>query len=154
MIMTVMATSQPSVIAQNENMMRSDRKSITERYFSTSSSRIHKNKFSLFKIQENRRLLEGFRNLPNNWNTYGAGAFENEFVERVAGLLSSLDYQPKIFPTGRNSIQLEYYNDADYLEFEINNNNVIDYYSKKSGQEAEGETTFEGLNSILENFYA
>src|SRR5258708_6920824 len=155
MIMTLFATSQPNAVANNENMVRKDRKLVTENYISTNSSKIFKNRFSLSKIIENKKTLEGLRNLQNNWNTYGAVAFNDQLIDRIAEALGTLEYQPKIFPTGRNSIQLEYQNrNNDYLEFEIYDNNVIEYYSKKSENESEGETTLEEINTILENFYA
>jgi hypothetical protein len=153
-IMTVMVHSQPSAITQNENIIRFDRKSTTENYSSTSSFRIKNNKFYLFKLQENKRLLHGLSNLPQNWNSYGAGAFDQEFVKKIAIELGSLIYQPTIFPTGRQSIQMEYHNGANYLEFEINNQYNIEYYLKKSEEEIEGTTTFKQLNYFVEKFYA
>ena len=68
--------------------------------------------------------------LDENWNLYGAKPFKPEFLSQVEKIFPRLNYRPdKILPTGRQTIQLEYYlysnsKKENYLEFEIYENKL------------------------------
>ncbi len=66
-------------------------------------------------LEENLMKLDSFKELENDWNGYGAEPFNEEHIEKVKFLVSLLKIQPEIYPTARNSIQLEY----GELEYEI-----------------------------------
>ena len=72
--------------------------------------------------------LKSISELEENWNFYGAKPFKSEFLSQVEKIFLRLNYKPdKILPTGRESIQLEYYRYSNssreiYLEFEIYEN--------------------------------
>lgn len=83
-----------------------------------------------FVIQDNLvcnlERLENIAELKTNWNGYGAEPFSVALVEEVKDIILNLNEQPEIFPTGRNSIQLEYHlRDESYLEFEVFEDKVI-----------------------------
>ncbi|MCD8022174.1 MAG: hypothetical protein LUF30_04120 [Lachnospiraceae bacterium] len=66
------------------------------------------------------KRLEDIQKLEDDWNGYGARAFSSVLIEKCRLIIDELDPQPKIFPTGRQSIQLQYeLDDRSYLEFEI-----------------------------------
>jgi hypothetical protein len=70
--------------------------------------------------ERNLFRLDQIAKLKNDWNGYGAKSFSQELIEKCKVIISSLDNQPQIFPTGRQSIQLQYeLADRSYLEFEI-----------------------------------
>ena len=69
---------------------------------------------------QNLSRLDAIAKLEDNWNGYEAKTFSNELVKKCKELVNSLELQPKIFPTGRKSIQFQYeLKDRSYLEFEI-----------------------------------
>ena len=83
-----------------------------------------------FVIQDNLvcnlERLENIAELETDWNGYGAEPFSAALVEEIKDIILSLHDQPEIFPTGRNSIQLEYHlPDESYLEFEVFEDKVI-----------------------------
>ena len=69
---------------------------------------------------QNLYRLDQIAKLEDDWNGYGSKAFSKELVEKCKDIISTLELQPKIFPTGRQSIQFQYeLEDRSYLEFEI-----------------------------------
>ena len=69
---------------------------------------------------QNLARLDQIAALEDNWNGYGAKAFPKELIDKCKDIINSLQLQPKIFPTGRQSIQFQYeLEDRSYLEFEI-----------------------------------
>lgn len=64
--------------------------------------------------------LYEIRQLRDGWNGNGASKFSDEMLDTLGQILEKLAYEPSIFPTARDSIQLEFENSsADYLEFEL-----------------------------------
>lgn len=63
--------------------------------------------------------LKELSTLEDNWNGYGAPPLTDRVLDNTRTVLSYLHFDPQIFPTGRNSIQLEYGNDKDRIELEI-----------------------------------
>jgi hypothetical protein len=57
--------------------------------------------------------------LEDNWNGYGAQALSNSVIDNTRTVLSYLNFDTQIYPTGRNSIQLEYGDDKDRIELEV-----------------------------------
>jgi hypothetical protein len=73
-------------------------------------------------LQENIRVLTEIGELEDNWNQYGASKFEPELILKCIKFISKidLDYQPEIFPSARQSVQIEFEPDENhYLEFEV-----------------------------------
>lgn len=82
-------------------------------------------------LENNLKILDEISKLEQNWNQYDADPFSKELIDKVKNIIKNLKYQPDyIFPTARNSIQLEYYNkNNDYLEFEIFENGEIQKFT-------------------------
>lgn len=67
--------------------------------------------------------------LKPNWNENDAESFSIKHILKVFSILNKLNYQPEVFPTANDSIQLEFYNSkGDYLEYEIFKNGKINKF--------------------------
>ena len=114
------------------------------------------NSFNIKKVIDlnNIQKILKFKDLPLNWNGNDAEPFDKSFVKMVANIVSILELQPEVFPTARQSVQLEYEKEnGDYLEFEIFENQII-MYQEKGGKEKEKTVNKNELNKIIRDFYA
>lgn len=69
---------------------------------------------------ESIAILEEISKLGDNWDSYGATAFDSKVIQRAKDILEIVTHCPMVFPTGRGSIQFEWENpNGGYLEFEI-----------------------------------
>ena len=73
----------------------------------------------------NLERLDQFEQFENNWDGYGAQQFTKELITYCKDIVTNLDHQPLINPTGRGSIQMEYEIGDNYLEFEIYEDKTI-----------------------------
>lgn len=92
--------------------------------FLISNKNLTKSKIDEIQIllQENIKTLTEIGELEDNWNQYGASKFESDLILKCIRFISvvDLDYQPEIFPSARQSVQIEFEPDENhYLEFEI-----------------------------------
>lgn len=110
------------------------------------------------KQQSNVKKLNSFLNLHYNWNGYRAKPFDKNLMEKCVNLIkaSNLQYQPEIFPTGRESIQFEYEKeDGSYLEIEIYSNRIALLFIDSFGHELEQEKVqWENVLSLINDFHA
>lgn len=100
----------------------------TGKVISNSNNTIKNNfdRFNLDELKRNQRILQSFKRLGANWNDNAARSFPEELIQKVSRILRKMEYQPQIFPTGRNSIQLEFVSrNDDYLEFEIYTDRIV-----------------------------
>jgi hypothetical protein len=134
----------------SESQESSDFQSAPREYYVTNSSTVSNDlKYSLEKIRENKRRLDSFLKLEQNWNGYDGMSFEEELISKVKKILSRLEYQPDVSPTGRASIQMDIEKDDDNLvEIEISIDQVS-CYSVINGIETEENIE---LNQIEEKF--
>ena len=103
-------------------------------------------------IENSNKLLE-IQNLSDNWNGYQAKDFSDCLINKVRSIVSLLEHQPKLFPTGRDSIQLEYEKEnGDYLEFEVFSNKVI-MLKLIGSDEVEKEIDETQIPQIIYEFY-
>lgn len=74
-------------------------------------------------LSRNFNKLKTIRGLKKGWfngNPGNENAFSDNLVNRVATILSKLKNQPEVFPTGVNTIQIEFEkSNGEYLEFEF-----------------------------------
>jgi hypothetical protein len=120
----------------------------------TNSYNISENESFLPELRNNVKKLNSYKKLEANWNLSNAEPFTEELIDKIISELSNLETQPKVFPTGRNSIQLEYEKqNGDYLEFEIFENK-INYLLIKNNVEKEELINFEKINQLVKEFYA
>lgn len=77
------------------------------------------------KLGDNFHKLHSFLNLKNGWNGYDGKSFSKLTINRTLSILKKLNVQPKMFPTGRGTIQLEYHIDDDNLvEMEVSSTEI------------------------------
>ena len=71
-------------------------------------------------LEHSLETLADILALKKDWGGYGSEPFEKDLVDLVGSVVKELTIQPEIFPTGRNSIQIEYdADDESYFEAEI-----------------------------------
>mgnify|MGYP003653924619 CR=1 FL=1 len=118
---------------------------------STRFSNSHR--FSLEQLKLNKRKLNSLKQLQNGWNGYNGEAIEDSLISNIEDLISTLDYQPQIFPTGRGTIQIEkHLNDKNLVEIEISSNEVF-VYQLKNGVETEKEISLLEINDFISELY-
>lgn len=105
---------------------------------------------------KNLKLINNLHEFTENWNGYGGKGFTKELCDFSAYILKKLDGkdQPKVFPTGRKSIQFEYEKEnGEYLEFEIYSPNRIEMFRILENQEEiEKNIDLEELEELVKEF--
>jgi len=96
--------------------------------------------------------------LQDNWNGYGAKAINRRLIGKCMDIVCNLDIQPYIFPTGRDSIQLEYeLNNSNYLEFEVFVDRIEIMFTKGSAESTVNfkldTLSYNTMNLIIDKFY-
>ena len=117
--------------------------------------------FSLIDKDKMMKVLNDISFLEYDWNGYGAKSIDNDVIDKAKDLIEILTYEPEIFPTGRNSIQLEYqyYNGNEreaYLEIEV----YVDKYTVLIVYENNYQSAFTDvvtdvtkLSSVIQPFF-
>lgn len=106
-------------------------------------------------LKENVQKLQSFLQLKQGWNTYDAPPFSATHILNTEKILRNLSVQPKVFPTGRQSIQLEYEKpNGDYLEFEIFESGVIEVLLIINNKEKEFTIADTEIEREVDKFYA
>lgn len=110
-------------------------------------------RFSLEQFKINKRKLESLKKIKENWNGYGGQVISHTLIAKVISILSELDYQPQIFPTGRGTIQIEkYINNENLVEIEISENEIF-AYQIKNGEEKESLVSVNEISKIISDIY-
>lgn len=106
------------------------------------------------KISNLKRLSE-IENLPENWNGNGAERISINIIKTVRRLLLNLKYQPEIFPTACNAVQMEWDNNGEYLEMEVLEDNINVFQIDTDGNEIRKNISAENdqVKEIVEGFY-
>lgn len=99
--------------------------------------------------------ISEIRCLEDNWNGNGAPKFSSKLLDFVLSVVEKLTWQPNIFPTARESIQLEYENDiGDYLEFELfEGGRLKKFYCGHDGEMETEDIPIEMIYEVVNNFY-
>lgn len=98
--------------------------------------------------------IDSFKSLQQDWNGYSAAPISKKLIDSVTYILMNLTRQPEIFPTARNSIQLEYEKlNGDYLEFEIFEDGNVNMYLLKGEFELESKLSTEEIFQKVVDFY-
>jgi hypothetical protein len=108
------------------------------------------------KMNKNVKKIKEYASFKEDWNGYGAEPFSPKLLEFSEYIIRNLKIQPEIFPTGRQSIQLEYEQDSGrYLEFEIFENSINMLYIDENGNEEIKvlENKIEEINKVVSRFY-
>jgi hypothetical protein len=144
-------TTPPRIFVHNPISVESKILKIGDNYNST---RINiSNRFSLDRLKMNKMRLQSFAKLDENWNGYSAMVIDKETIDKVEKIISSLDFQPSIFPTGRGSIQIEkFIDDNNLVEIEISRDEIFSY-SIINGIENEGNITEQEINKLITSLH-
>lgn len=104
----------------------------------------------------NLKLINSLREFKENWNGYDGKGFTKELCDFSTDIIKKLDEkdQPKVFPTGRESIQFEYEKrNGEYLEFEIYSPKRIEMFKVLENQtELEKHVDLEELEELVKEF--
>lgn len=97
--------------------------------------------------------LDAFCDLKENWDSEGGLPFSKSLINKVRTTIYNLGEQPKVFPTGRGSIQLEYRKpNGRYLEFEIFDDRIIMLKVENRENIIEKDIHYEEIFSNLNDF--
>lgn len=71
-------------------------------------------------LQELKEALRSYTKLKPNWDGYGGLPIKRNVANEAIEILEKTsEYLPEIFPTGRDTIQFEYYYGNYFAEIEI-----------------------------------
>ncbi len=107
------------------------------------------------KITNLKRLSE-IEKLPDNWNNNDADKIPVSIVKAVRKLLMSLEFQPEIFPTACDAIQLEWENNKnEYLEMEVLKDSINVFQIDADGGEQQSTIAVDEdmIKNIVRDFY-
>jgi hypothetical protein len=93
-------------------------------------TKIYTENYQLKKKIQNINSINSFRKLSSNWNGYNAEPFNEVIIQKALDFinLTTLRFQPNVFPTAQKSIQFEYAkSNGNYLEIEVFENNIAVY---------------------------
>ena len=121
---------------------------------SNSSTRFNDlERYSLEQLKANKRKLRAIKRLEKGWNGYNGEAIDEKLISMVENLLSHLDYQPQVYPTGRGTIQIEtYFDKNNFLEIEVSLEDAY-LYQVKNRVELEKEIDISEINDIINDLY-
>ncbi|MCQ2504390.1 MAG: hypothetical protein MJ103_04075 [Saccharofermentans sp.] len=111
--------------------------------------------FGKDKITNLKRLSE-IEKLTDNWNNNGAGKIPASIIKSVRKLLMTIEFQPEIFPTACDALQLEWDNSkGEYLEMEILEDSVNVFQIDSEGSELHSTIEFdeEAVKALVRDFY-
>lgn len=119
--------------------------------------KIYSENYQLKKKINNINTILSFKKFAYDWNGNGAEPFSEKIIQKALDFIisSELKYQPNVFPTARQSIQLEYEkSNGDYLEIEIFEDKYS-AYSEIGNEETEYESiSFNELIKLINEFYS
>lgn len=106
---------------------------------------------------DNLKKIETIASLTDNWNENGARAFSKTLMDKVRNLVMLLEFQPEIFPTACDSLQLEYDKaDGAHMEIELTEDKSAEiFYVSSAGDEniRNIEASAERINEAVREFY-
>jgi len=113
-------------------------------------------------LEDNRTRIANFAKYTDNWNGYGAKAFDPVFLDQVLnGIISDLKPQPEIYPLPDGGLQLEWKkSNGEYLELEIHQGDTEHrFFHMPASDSGDGSYCVKSYGSIYINetvrgFYA
>lgn len=105
-------------------------------------------------LGSNYPKLLSLGSLKRGWNGYDGEVIPPAAINRAMGLLMRLSFHPSIFPTGRGSIQLEYYKDDNtFAEIEVFSDHISAYSEGIKGTIEEDSISEKEALALLETVY-
>ncbi len=105
-------------------------------------------------LYDSIETLESYRELRAGWNGKGSTSFDGELIDSAIDFVKQLDYQPEIFPTGRDTIQFEYHTDRGYLEVEVGLFDLSVFIETETEQIEKDNVTVEQAITMIRDFHA
>ena len=109
---------------------------------------------------KNLSRLEDMATLEENWNGYGAKGFSAALIAKCKEILNLLPQQPELYPTGRQTIHLQYeLEDRSYLGFEISEEKTTYLkvpqrkYDEAEERELAGADEVKKIKELVADFY-
>lgn len=147
------ATNTTSSIRQYDVLEVKYHPILTETKYPTSTRLNNPHRHSLDQLKSNKRKLRKIKNLEYGWNGYNGNEINQEIISKIENIITGLDYQPQIFPTGRGSVQIEkFLDDNNFVEIEISEEEVF-AYSVKNGEELEKNINVSEINDLINELY-
>lgn len=127
-------------LKQEKNNIRSDIQHLSEKEFTEA-------------LEDIKKLRAGWVNGEDKSGDY---AFSQDLLETIKNIAKELPIFPMIFPTYRNSIQLEYEkDDGEYLEFELfEDKRIIKFYMASDGRHYTRKISERQIKISVNKFYA
>ena len=102
---------------------------------------------------KNLTKLHEYSQLEENWDLEGAKPFAKELINLAWEIILKVGIQPEVFPTMRESIQLEYEKDnGDYLEFEIYEDRIEIFEIISENEKEYKISVTDDINEIVNEF--
>lgn len=111
------------------------------------------------KQLDNLDRLYDIRQLETDWNGHGSQPISEKVISLSEVIINNILEQPKVYPTGRSTIQMQYeLEDRSYLEFEIFEEKIVCMrVPKRIYTEASVEIIktmdMDKINMIVKEFY-
>lgn len=107
---------------------------------------------------ENLEKIEKISHFDYGWNGNGGLKFTREAIDAFRRIIDGLNRQPKIAPTGRNSLFMQYEsNDGGKLVFEVSVNKTEQIYMPNGEYKADVQIYTDNIsnkiNRAVEEFY-
>ncbi len=119
--------------------------------------KIYSENYQLKKKLNNINTILSFKKFEADWNGNGAEPFSENIIQKALDFINllTLRFQPNVFPTGRQSIQLEYEkSNGNYLEIEIFEDKYS-AYSEINNQETEYKSiSINDAIKLIDEFYS
>lgn len=121
----------------------------------TATSVIKLNIYEMHRMGEGNYLrMQEISDLKGGWDGNKARPIPFSVIRRAKELLMTLPKGSQVFPTGRRTIQIEYYKgDDDYLEIEVSARSY-EIYSLKGEDEFEDRVYKKNIKNRVEAFLA
>ena len=114
-------------------------------------------KISANSFEKNMEKITEISSFKKNWNGNLAKPFSKKVIRNVIDIIVALQYQPEIFPTAADSIQLEYEgSNHSYLGIEINESGVATVFRvNQDGREDRFDIYADSneINKLVKEFY-
>lgn len=105
-------------------------------------------------LYKNIETLGSYRELRAGWNGKGSTSFDGELIDSAIEFVAQLEYQPEIFPTGRDSIQFEYHTERGYLEVEMGLFGLSVLIDTAEEQVEDERVSVDAAITMIRNFHA
>lgn len=112
-----------------------------------------------YKQLENLDRIYDIKHLEKDWNGYGSRPISENVILSSEKIINNIVEQPKVYPTGRATIQMQYeLEDRSYLEFEVFEDKIVcmkvpkRIYAEASVKIIK-EVNMDIINAIVKEFY-